>query len=90
MPRGLDTEQRELYRSTLESQALPLEDKATAAFADAIRVSQKSGVYSEWVIKAQELLREYQPEAYGEVHRPPFVENAASRGIAPDLPGGGP
>ena len=90
MPRGLDAEQRELYRSTLESQALPLEDRATAAFADAIRVSQKSGVYSEWVIKAHELLREYQPDAYGEVHRPPFVENAVSRGIAPDLPGGGP
>jgi len=64
MPRGLDAEQRELYRSTLESQALPLEDKATAAFADAIRVSQKSGVYTEWVIKAQDFLREYQPVRY--------------------------
>jgi len=90
MPRGLDAEQRELYRSTLESQALPLEDKATAAFTDAIRVSQKSGVYTEWVIKAQDFLREYQPDAYGEVHRPPLVEKASSRGVAPDLPGGGP
>jgi TolA-binding protein len=90
LPRGLDADQRELYRSTLESQALPLEDKATAAFADAIRVSQKSGVYSDWVIKAQDLLREYQPDPYGEVHRPPFVENGVSRGVAPELPGGGP
>ena len=35
MPRGLDAEQQELYRTTLESQALPLEDKATEAFAKA-------------------------------------------------------
>jgi len=32
-PRGLDAEQQDLYRSTLEGQALPLEDKATEAFA---------------------------------------------------------
>ena len=89
-PRGLDAEQKELYRGTLEAQALPLEDKAAAAFADAVGVSQKSGVYSEWVIKAQDFLREYQPDAYGEVHRPPLVERGAPRGVPPDLPGGGP
>jgi tetratricopeptide (TPR) repeat protein len=46
-PRGLDPEQQELYRSTLESQALPLEDKATGMFTRSIEVSQKSGVYFE-------------------------------------------
>ncbi|MGZ6142978.1 MAG: tetratricopeptide repeat protein, partial [Myxococcales bacterium] len=85
MPRGLDPEQQELYRSTLESQALPLEDKATEAFNKSIEVSQKSGVYSEWVLKAQDFMREYQPDAYGEVHKPRLEDSELSRSVAPDL-----
>ena len=88
MPRGLDREQQELYRSMLESQALPLEDKAVEAFAKAIAISRTTGVYSEWVVKAQDLLREYQPDAYGDVHRPGFAESAPTRPVAPELTGG--
>ena len=84
-PRGLDPEQQELYRSTLEAQALPLEDKATEMFTKSIQVSQKSGVYSEWVLKAQDFMREYQPDAYGEVHQPGFLDSEQSRPAAPDL-----
>jgi len=85
MPRGLDPEQQELYRSTLESQALPLEDKATEAFTKSIEVSQKSGIYSEWVLKAQDFMREYQPDAYGDVHKPALQDSELSRSVAPDL-----
>ncbi|MGE5047149.1 MAG: tetratricopeptide repeat protein, partial [Deltaproteobacteria bacterium] len=85
MPRGLDAEQQELYRTTLESQALPLEDKAAEAFAKAAQVSAKSGVYSEWVIRAQDFLREYQPDAWGEVHRPAFAEAAPPAPVRPEL-----
>jgi TolA-binding protein len=85
MPRGLDPEQQELYRSTLESQALPLEDKATEMFTKSIEVSRKSGVYSDWVLKAQEYMREYQPDAFGELHKPGFVDSELSRSVAPDL-----
>ena len=85
MPRGLDAEQQELYRSTLESQALPLEDKATEAFTKAIDVSRKAGVYSDWVIKAQDFMREYQPDAYGEVHKPALQDSELSRSVSPDL-----
>ena len=85
-PRGLDPEQQELYRSTLESQALPLEDKATEMFTKSIEVSRKSGVYSDWVLKAQDFMREYQPDAYGEVHKPGFLDGEQSRAAAaPDL-----
>jgi hypothetical protein len=84
-PRGLDPEQQELYRSTLESQALPLEDKATEMFTKSIEVSRKSGVYSDWVLKSQEFMREYQPDSYGEVHKPGFVDSELSRSVAPDL-----
>jgi hypothetical protein len=88
-PRGLDAEQQELYRSTIEAQALPLEDKATDAFGKAVQVAQKSGVYSDWVIKAQDFLREYQPDKYGEVPRPVFAETDIARPVAPALGSGG-
>jgi hypothetical protein len=88
-PRGLDPEQQELYRSTLESQALPLEDKATEAFAKAVGVAQKSAVYSEWLLRAQDFLREYRPDAYGEVHKPALEGTALARSLAPDPGSGG-
>jgi TolA-binding protein len=89
LPRGLDPEQQELYRSTLESQALPLEDKSTEALRKAIQVAEKSGVYSEWTLKAQDLLREYQPDAYGEPRHPRLADSGLARPVAPDLNGGG-
>ena len=88
-PRGLDAEQQELYRTTLEGQALPLEDKATEAFRKAVQISQKSGVYSDWVVKAQDFLREYQPDAYGEVRRPRLVDAELARAVSPDFGPGG-
>jgi cellulose synthase operon protein C len=84
MPKGLDQEQQELYRSTLESQALPLEDKATEAFGKAVEVAQKSGAYSDWVIKAQDFLREYQADSFGEVHKPAFEGRSFARAVAPE------
>jgi len=89
MPRGLDPEQQDLYRTTLENQALPFEDKATEALAKAVQVSQASGVYSEWVVKAQDLLREYQPDAYGDVRRPRLVDTELSRAVTPGFSQGG-
>jgi TolA-binding protein len=86
VPRGLDPEQRELYRSTLESQALPLEDKASEAFKKAIEASLRSGVYSEWTLRAQDYLRELQPDAYGEVHKAVLAESSMLREVAPELP----
>lgn len=92
VPRGLDAEQEELYRSTIESQALPLEDKATEAFKRSLEVSQKSGVYSDWVLKAQDFMREYQPDAFSELHQPRLADGELLRSAAPELgpaPGSG-
>jgi TolA-binding protein len=85
LPRGLDAEQQDLYRNTLSAQALPLEDKAVEAFRKAIEVSQKSGVYSEWVIRAQDFLREYQPESFGEPQKPAWADGGLFRPVAPAL-----
>ncbi len=85
MPRGLDPEQQDLYRTTLENQALPLEDKATDAFEKAVQTGQKTQVYSEWVVKAQDLLHDYKPDEYGEVHKPALLDSDSSKPVAPDL-----
>ena len=85
LPRGLDAEQEELYRSTLSAQALPLEDKAVEAFRKAVEVSEKSGVYSEWTLRAQDFLREYQPESLGPRREPGWAEGSLWRPVAPAL-----
>ncbi len=87
IPRGLDEQQQEIYRNTLSAQALPLEDKATEAFRKSVAISQQSGVYSPWVVKAQDLLREYQPDAFGEVRRPRFAEAGLPAVVAPQMGG---
>ncbi len=88
MPRGLDTEQQDLYRTTLENQALPLEDKAVDAFHKAIETSGRTGFYSEWTLRAQERLREYRPDEVPERHEPALLGSAAARSVAPEVPDG--
>ena len=83
-PRGLDAEQRELYRTTLENQALPLEDKAVEAFRKAIETSGRTGAYSEWTLRAQDRLREYRPDEVADRRRPALLSSAAAKAIAPE------
>jgi tetratricopeptide (TPR) repeat protein len=83
-PRGLDPEQRELYRTTLENQALPLEDKAVDAFRKAIETSSRTGFYSEWTLRAQERLREYRPDEVPDRRQPGLLSSGAARPVAPD------
>ena len=83
MPRGLDREQQDLYRTTLTNQALPLEDKAVDAFHKAIETSHRTGAYSEWTLRAQDRLREYRPDEVLDRHDAALVSSAA-RSAAPD------
>jgi cellulose synthase operon protein C len=98
MPRGLNAEQQDLYRQALESKALPLEDKAVEAFRKAIETGERSGVYTEWAIAAQDALRELQPDAYQDrrdtpylrgdaVQAPPVEEGAFASPVAATLDG---
>jgi len=85
MPRGLDPEQQDLYRATLERKALPLEDKASEAYEKAIETAARASVYTEWMIKAQENLRELKPDAYGEIKKPMLVASEPPEAaVAPD------
>jgi TolA-binding protein len=84
VPRGLDAEQQELYRTTLQSQALPLENKAVDAFREAIELSHRTGFYSEWTLRAQRGLREYRPDQVADQHEPALVGSGVARAIAPE------
>ena len=84
MPRGLDAEQQDLYRTTLENQALPLEDKAVDAFEKAIATGSRTGFYSEWTIRAQDSLREYKPDEFGELHQPALLGSEAAGAVRPE------
>ena len=83
VPRGLDREQQELYRATLENQALPLEDKAVDAFRKAIETSGRTGYYSEWTLLAEERLREYRPDEVPDRRQPALLESATARAAPP-------
>ena len=83
-PRGLDAEQRDLYRTTLENQALPLEDKAVDAFRKAIETSGRTSNYSEWTLRAQERLREYRPDEVADRREPALLSSAAAKAVAPE------
>jgi len=91
-PGGLDAEQRGLYRTTLENQALPLEDKAVDAFRKAIETSGRTGSYSEWTLRAQERLREYRPDEVADRRQPALLSSAGAKVVPPEArsaPGAG-
>jgi cellulose synthase operon protein C len=83
-PRGLDPEQQELYRGALERQALPLEDKAVEAFQKALEIGSRLGVYTEWTLRAQELLRDYRPDTYREARSPAWSVGEPAFTMAPE------
>ena len=83
MPRGLTPDQEDLYRTTLENQALPLEDKAVDAFEKAVATSSRTGVYSDWTLRSQDQLKSFKPDAYGDVKKPQPVGSEALVSVTP-------
>ncbi len=73
VPMGLTPEQADIYVEELQKQALPLEEKALIFYRKAIEVSSTKGIYNEWTLKAQDLLRKYEPSKYPE----PFMAGQA-------------
>ncbi len=73
VPRGLTMDQQDIYVQELQSQALPLEEKAMNFYRRAISVSNTKGIYNKWTIKAQEQLKSYQPSSYPKVYSAKLV-----------------
>ncbi|MFL5427512.1 MAG: tetratricopeptide repeat protein [Myxococcales bacterium] len=81
VPRGLNADEQDLYRQALATKAAPLEDKAVEAFRKAVETGERSGVYTEWAIAAQDALRDLQPDSYQEKRDLPY-----RRGDAVEVP----
>ncbi len=66
MPRGLNEEERQIYKQQLQSLAYPIEDKAIQAFEISLQTARKHGYYSRWTLKTLEQLRKLDPNRYPE------------------------
>ncbi len=71
-PPGLDPDQLEIYRTELEGQTFPVDEKAIQALEAALAKAFELGVYTEWTAKAQELFKVYKPNEFPAVHEMPF------------------
>ncbi|HET9451176.1 MAG TPA: gliding motility protein U, partial [Aggregicoccus sp.] len=71
-PKGLDEEQRELYRAELENLAMPLEEKAAEALDKGLAKAYELALYNEWTLAAQEQVNKYQPGRYARVREVPY------------------
>ncbi|MBI5495261.1 MAG: tetratricopeptide repeat protein [Deltaproteobacteria bacterium] len=71
-PPKLNIDQLEMYRSELESQIFPVDEKAIAALEAALAKAFELGIYTEWTAKCQDLLKEYKPNEFPAVHNLPF------------------
>lgn len=88
MPKGLDFDQEELYRATLEEKALEFEEPAITSLETALAKSFELGIYNEWTLESERLLGEFKPDLFSEVKELPlkgseFFFTASSPGGAP-------
>ncbi len=73
MPKGLDEDQKEMYRSALEEKALPLEEKSVEAYEKALKKSFELAIYNDWTVRAEDVIREFKPDEFGESHALPYA-----------------
>jgi len=71
-PPGLNPDQLEIYRSELEGQTFPVDEKAIQALEAALQKAFELGIYTEWTARNQDLLKEYKPNEFPPVHSMPF------------------
>ena len=66
-PRRLDEDQCGTFQSELQSKGFPLEEKAIEAFDKSLQKAYELGLYNDWLAKAQEALKAYEPQRFPEV-----------------------
>ncbi len=66
-PKRLDADQCMIYESELQNTAFPLEEKAIEAFDKALAKAYELGLYNDWLAKAQEALKTYEPARFPEI-----------------------
>ncbi|MCK5687749.1 tetratricopeptide repeat protein [Myxococcota bacterium] len=68
-PRKLDMDQCDIYQAALQEKAFPLEEKAIEAFDKALGKAYELGLYNDWLAKAQEAMKTYEPMRFPEIHK---------------------
>jgi len=74
IPDGLDEEQEDEYRFTLEQFAGPIEEKSLTAFGYALRLAHEKGTYNEWSKKSAEFAAKVNPDSFP-LATEPFVKS---------------
>lgn len=64
VPKGLDAQGVEQYKMQLDDQALPLQDKAIAAYQKALAKSYELQVYNAWTDQILQQLQRFKPNDY--------------------------
>lgn len=66
-PKGLNEDQRQLYRGELENLAMPLEDKSVEALEKGLGKAYELNIYNRWTLEAQEQVNRFRPGQYEKV-----------------------
>jgi len=73
VPKGFSMEEADMYRMQLEDFAMPIEERAVAAYQKVIQESEKFKVSNDWVEKAKENLNRYRPVEFPLKKKPKYV-----------------
>jgi tetratricopeptide (TPR) repeat protein len=66
-PRRFDEDQCGIFQSELQSKGFGLEEKAIEAFDKSLNKAYELGLYNDWLAKAQEAMKTYEPQRFPEV-----------------------
>jgi tetratricopeptide (TPR) repeat protein len=90
LPRNLDEDQLEIYRSELDNFALGPDEKALEAFENALTKAYELNVYNKWTLAAQDGIKELNPNKYPDLQQTSprgaetfIVSSIRAKGAAP-------
>ena len=77
-PKKLDEDQCAIYQAALQETAFPLEEKAIEAYDKAMAKGYELGLYNDWLAKAQDAMRTYEPGRFPEIHEYDLIASEAA------------
>ncbi len=72
VPKKLDADQQEMYRAQMEAFAMKYDLPSVEALQVAISKAFELHIYNKWLIKAEDLMKEFKPDAYDAVRSFPL------------------
>src|SRR5262249_18751270 len=72
IPKNLDADQTDLYKSQIEDKAIEIETPAIELYETAMKKSFELNIYNEWTLEAEKVLAEFKPDLFNEVKELPL------------------